>query len=342
MLPTYLLSLREGLEAALIIGIVLGALTKIRRSDLSPSVWMGAVSAAIVSVLVAILLTIFGLSLEEGAEQIFEGVTMLIAAGILTWMIFWMRKQARFLKSELEEGINKAVISNGKSAVFWLAFVSVVREIELALFITAAFFIGNTSDVSNNIAQTLAGTILGLGTAILLGYTLFATTVKLDLRRFFQVTGLLLILFAAGLVAHGVHEFNEVGWIPPIIEHVWDVNAVLNENSVAGQLMKTLFGYNGNPSLTEIIAYFGYLIVILSQWRREVTVPVKGTAGRKRGTISILSLCEKFKNLRKVHLYPPSKNSHLTHRHITETQTPHPHSPSGRRASRSTLDDNQW
>ncbi len=279
MLPTYLLSLREGLEAALIIGIVLGALTKIRRSDLSPAVWMGAVSAAIVSILAAILLTIFGLSLEEGAEQIFEGVTMLIAAGILTWMIFWMRKQARFLKSELEEGINKAVISNGKSAVFWLAFVSVVREgIELALFITAAFFVGNTSDVSNNIAQTLAGTILGLGTAILLGYTLFATTVKLDLRRFFQVTGLLLILFAAGLVAHGVHEFNEVGWIPPIIEHVWDVNAVLNENSVAGQLMKTLFGYNGNPSLTEIIAYFGYLIVILSQWRRETTVPVKGTA----------------------------------------------------------------
>ncbi|MFN8388582.1 MAG: iron uptake transporter permease EfeU [Anaerolineales bacterium] len=345
MLPTYLLSLREGLEAALIIGIVLGALTKIRRSDLSPAVWMGAVSAAIVSVLVAILLTIFGLSLEEGAEQIFEGVTMLIAAGILTWMIFWMRKQARFLKSELEEGINKAVISNGKSAVFWLAFVSVVREgIELALFITAAFFIGNTSDVSNNIAQTLAGTILGLGTAILLGYTLFATTVKLDLRRFFQVTGLLLILFAAGLVAHGVHEFNEVGWIPPIIEHVWDVNAVLNENSVAGQLMKTLFGYNGNPSLTEIIAYFGYLIVILSQWRREVTVPVKGRLSRKRGQFLILkNLCEKFKNLRKVHLYPPSKNSHLTHRHITREHRRHIRIPQAvERASRSTLDDNQW
>lgn len=279
MLPTYLLSLREGLEAALIIGIVLGALTKIRRSDLSPAVWMGTASAVIVCILAAILLTTFGMSLEERAEQIFEGTTMLIAAGILTWMIFWMRKQARFLKSELEEGVNKAVVSNGKRAVFWLAFVAVVREgIELSLFITAAFFVGDTSQVTNNIAQTLAGTILGLGTAILLGYTLFATTVRLDLRRFFQVTGLLLILFAAGLVAHGVHEFNEVGWIPPVVEHIWDVNALLDENSVAGQLMKTLFGYNGNPSLTEMIAYFGYLIVILSLWRREATVPSKVTA----------------------------------------------------------------
>lgn len=279
MLPTYLLSLREGLEAALIIGIVLGALTKIRRSDLSPTVWMGTASAVIVCILAAILLTSFGMSLEERAEQIFEGVTMLIAAGILTWMIFWMRKQARFLKSELEEGVNKAVVSNGKRAVFWLAFVAVVREgIELSLFITAAFFVGDTSQVTNNVAQTLAGTILGLGTAILLGYTLFATTVRLDLRRFFQVTGLLLILFAAGLVAHGVHEFNEVGWIPPVVEHIWDVNALLDENSVAGQLMKTLFGYNGNPSLTEMIAYFGYLIVILSLWRREATVPSKVTA----------------------------------------------------------------
>lgn len=279
MLPTYLLSLREGLEAALIIGIVLGALTKIRRRDLSPAVWFGALSAVVVSILTAVLLTSFGMSLEEEAEQVFEGITMLLAAGILTWMIFWMSKQARFLKSELEAGINQAATTTGKRAVFSLAFFAVVREgIELALFITAAFFIGNTNEVSNNITQTLAGTILGLGTAILLGYTIFATTVRLDLRRFFQVTGLLLILFAAGLVAHGVHEFNEVGWIPPVIEHIWDVNAILDENSVAGLLMKTLFGYNGNPSLTEMIAYFGYLTVILSLWRREQTVPAKVTA----------------------------------------------------------------
>lgn len=278
MLPTFLLSLREGLEAALIIGIVLGTVNKIHRKDLAPSVWLGALSAIVVSILTAVILTTFGMSLEEEAEMIFEGITMLIAAGILTWMIFWMSKQARFLKNELEDGVSKAAASAGKRAVFMLAFMAVVREgVELAIFITAAFFAGDPSQVMNNTIQTLAGTILGLGTAALLGYTIFATTVRLDLRKFFQVTGILLILFAAGLVAHGVHEFNEVGWIPSIIEHVYDMNMILDENSVAGQLLKTLFGYNGNPSLTEIISYFAYIIVVSIFWRRENTVTTKTT-----------------------------------------------------------------
>ena len=281
MLPTYLLSLREGLEAALIIGIVLGAVSKIRRKDLAPAVWLGTLSAVIVSILTAIMLTSFGMSLEEKAEQIFEGVTMLLAAGILTWMIFWMSKQARFLKTELEDGVNKAA-SSGKRAVFWLAFMAVVREgVELAIFITAAFFAGGQEQVTTNLIQTLAGTILGLGTAVLLGYTIFASTLRLDLHRFFQVTGVLLILFAAGLVAHGIHEFNEVGWIPGVVEHVWDVNMILDENSVAGQLLKTLFGYNGNPSLTEMITYFVYIAVVTVFWRRDNTVPTKATAGSR-------------------------------------------------------------
>jgi high-affinity iron transporter len=280
MLPTYLLSLREGLEAALIIGIVLGAISKIRRTDLAPAVWYGTLSAVVISILTAFILTSFGMSLEGSAEQIFEGITMLIAAGILTWMIFWMGKQARFLKSELEDGVNKAAASTGKRAVFMLAFLAVVREgIELAIFVTAAFFAGNQEAASTTLVQILAGTILGLSTAVLLGYTIFATTVRLDLRRFFQVTGILLILFAAGLVAHGIHEFNEVGWIPGVIEHVWDVNMILDENSVAGQLMKTLFGYNGNPSLTEMIGYFAYIIVVSIFWRRDNKVTVKPTAG---------------------------------------------------------------
>lgn len=283
MLPTYLLSLREGLEAALIIGIVLGAVSKIRRKDLAPAVWFGTLSAIVVSILTAILLTSFGMSLEERAEQIFEGVTMLIAAGILTWMIFWMGKQARFLKSELEDGVNKAAASTGKRAVFWLAFMAVVREgVELAIFITAAFFASNQGETSTNLIQILAGTILGLGTAVLLGYTIFATALRLDLRRFFQVTGILLILFAAGLVAHGVHEFNEVGWIPGVVEHVWDVNMILDENSIAGQLLKTLFGYNGNPSLTEMIAYFVYIAVVTVFWRRDNRVTVVKAAAESR------------------------------------------------------------
>jgi high-affinity iron transporter len=189
-----------------------------------------------------------------------------------------MSRQARFLKSELEAGVNKAAASTGKRAMFWLAFVAVVREgVELAFFITAAFFAGDQSQVTSNMIQTLAGTILGLGTAALLGWTLFATTVRLDLRRFFQVTGILLILFAAGLVAHGIHEFNEVGWIPAVIDPSWDVNTNREETSLAGQLLTTLFGYNGNPSLTEMIAYFAYLIVVSIFWRREYVAPAKAT-----------------------------------------------------------------
>ncbi len=263
MLPSYLLSLREGLEAALIIGIVLGALRKIRRTDLTPSLWYGTISATVVSFLAAILLTFLGLSLTGSAEKIYEGITMFLAAGILTWMIFWMGKQARNMKSELENGVNKAAASTGKASIFWLAFIAVVREgIELAIFLTAAFFAGNNENLGTNTIQSLAGVVLGLGTAILLGWSLFATAVRLDLRRFFQVTGFLLILFAAGLVAHGIHEFNEINWIPSIVEHVWDVNAFVNEDSVFGQLLKTLFGYNGNPSLTEMIGYFIYILVV--------------------------------------------------------------------------------
>ena len=282
MLPTYLLSLREGLEAALIIGIVLGALQKIRRTDLASTVWLGTFLAVVISILTAFLLTTLGLSLEGKAEEIYEGITMLVAAGLLTWMIFWMSRQARTLKAELEAGVNKAAA--GKTSLFWLAFIAVVREgVELALFITAAFFAGSSEDLGVNTIQTLTGVVLGLGTSILLGWSLFASTVRLDLRRFFQVTGFILILFAAGLVAHGIHEFNEVGWIPPIIEHVWDVNAILDEKSIAGELLKALFGYNGNPSLTEMQAYAAYFLAVLFGLRagRKVPAPATGTGSEK-------------------------------------------------------------
>lgn len=279
MLPSYLLSLREGIEVALIIGIVLGALRKIQRNELIPALWFGTLSAVGVSILTAVLLTSFGMSLEDRAEKIFEGSTMLIAAGVLTWMIFWMRKQARFLKGELEAGVNQAAASAGKRSMFWLAFFAVVREgIETALIITAAFFAGDPGQASTNAIQTLSGTALGLGTAFVLGWLLFKAAIRLDLRRFFQVTSILLILFAAGLIAHGIHEFNEVGWIPTVIEHVWDTNPILDETSLVGQLLRTLFGYNGNPSLTEMISYLVYLIVVSIFWRREDTVPAKATA----------------------------------------------------------------
>lgn len=272
MLPSYLLSLREGIEAALIVGIVLGALRQIRRTELAPAVWLGVSSAAIISLLTAILLSSFGLSLEGTAEPIFEGITMLLAAVLLTWMIFWMSRAGRTLKSELEADVHRAASASGKRALFLVAFLAVLREgIELALFLTASVF-------ASDATQTIFGAFLGLGTAILLGWSLFATTVRLDLRRFFQVTGLLLILFAAGLVAHGVHEFNEVGWIPGIIEHVWDINPLLNEKSLGGQMLTALFGYNGNPSLTEVFAYIAYLATVF--------FAVRGGQSKAKGVVT--------------------------------------------------------
>ncbi|MGD2156405.1 MAG: FTR1 family protein [Anaerolineales bacterium] len=268
MLPSLLLALREGLEAALIIGIVLGALQKIQRSDLKATVWRGVGSAALLSVLTAIALNLVGASLEGTAEEIYEGITMLLAAGVLTWMVFWMQRQAQTIKSELEGDVRRAILQNGGWALFSLAFLAVLREgVELALFLTA-------TTLTSTAQQTLIGALLGLAIAMVLGWLLFASTVKLNLRRFFQVTSALLLLFAAGLVAHGVHEFNEVGWIPPIIEHVWNINPILDENSTIGMLLKALFGYNGNPSLSEVIAYVVYAAaIIITLVRSSTSIP---------------------------------------------------------------------
>jgi len=256
MLPSFLLALREGLEAALIIGITLSVLNKINRQDLKPSVWRGAAFAAGLSVVAALVLNWMGAGFEGRAEEIFEGVAMLLAAGLLTWMIFWMQNRAKNLRQEIEADTRMAAAQGGHRAMFFLAFFAVGREgIELALFLLAA-------SVATSANQTLLGAILGLVVSGFLGWLLFATTRKLNVKAFFQVSSVLLILFAAGLVAHGVHEFNEAGLIPPVIEHVWDVNHMLDEKSTVGELLKALFGYNGNPSLTEVIAYIGYFAII--------------------------------------------------------------------------------
>lgn len=256
MFSSFVLSLREGLEAALIIGIVLGALGKMKRPDLKPIVWRGVVSAVAVSLAAAWALHLMGAKFEGKAEEVFEGFAMLAAAGILTWMIFWMLRHARTLKLELETSVQQATMQTGQKALFFLAFLAVAREgFELAIFLVAA-------RVTSDARQTVIGAVLGLGASVLLGWILFATTGRLSLRSFFQVTNVLLILFAAGLVAHGVHEFNEAGWIPPIIEHVWDINFILDENSTLGVFLKALLGYNGNPSLTEVAAYLAYYAVL--------------------------------------------------------------------------------
>ncbi len=274
MFPSFLLSLREGLEAALILGIVFGALEKLRSSNLKTVVWAGAISAGVTSLVIALILQAVGASLEGRSEEIFEGFAMLLAAGVLTWMIFWMQRQTKNIQSELTADIHRAIQQPGSKALFSLAFLAILREgIELSLFLTAAA-------ATSNAQHTLIGGISGLITAAVLGWALYSTTIRLNLQRFFQVTSILLIFFAAGLVAHGVHEFNEVGWIPAIIEPVWNLNSLLDENSTLGSMLKALFGYNGNPSLTEVAAYVLYFGLVLSglRVRRNLDLPIPGEA----------------------------------------------------------------
>ena len=257
MLASFLLSLREGLEAALIIGIVLGVLLKLKRTDLNAVVWRGVGLAALLSLLAAIALNLLGMEFEGKGEEIFEGVAMLLAAGVLTWMILWMKNHGGTLKSEIEEQTNQAALGKGQKALFALAFLAVFREgIELALFLLAA-------RLTSSPLQTISGALLGLISAGILGWILFTSTMKLSLRNFFGATNILLVIFAAGLVGLGVHEFNEAGVIPAVIEHVWDFNGILSDKSEVGLLLKALVGYNGNPSLTEVGAYISYLAVLV-------------------------------------------------------------------------------
>jgi high-affinity iron transporter len=261
MLASFLLSLREGLEAALIIGIVLAALRKTNRPGLISVVWRGVAAATVASLIAGFVLTWLGAGFEGRAEEIFEGIAMLAAAVLLTWMIFWMRRQAANQKKNLESEISLAAQKGNNLALFWLPFLAVGREgLELVLFLSAV-------KLTSGGMQTLLGALLGLSTAALLGWILFTSSKRLRLEHFFLVTNFLLIFFAAGLVAHGVHEFNEAGIIPPIIEHIWDINPILNEKQPVGQMLTALFGYNANPSLSESLAYLAYFLGVGVLWK---------------------------------------------------------------------------
>jgi high-affinity iron transporter len=261
MFPGFVLSLREGLEAALVIGIVLGAVRKMNRPDLRSAVWSGVVIAAAAALLAAIGLNLIGAEFKGTSEQIFEGAMMFLAAGLLTWMIFWMRRQSGAMKRELESGVQQAALG-GKRGLFALAFFAVGRELlELALFLVAARM---TSDV----VQTSLGAAFGLAGAAVLGYALFAGSRRMDIKTFFLVTNMLLIIFAAGLVAAGVSEFNEAGLIPAVVSPLWNTGGLLSDAAGLGAVLKALFGYQAAPSLTAVAAYLAYFAIIVSALRR--------------------------------------------------------------------------
>ncbi len=195
-----------------------------------------------------------------------------LAVAVLTWVVVWMQGQRAAAGAEAEVG--KAATTGQRGAVFLAAFVAVGREgLETGLFVSAAAFASETG-------PTLLGTALGLLTAGILGAGLYLATLRLDLRPFFAVTSLLLILFAAGLLGHAVHEFNELGWIPSGPQPLWDSSRFLMPGTPLGETAAVLFGYDSTPSLTQVIAYAGYLagmlLLLITRMRRQL--PERGTA----------------------------------------------------------------
>lgn len=261
MLSALLITLREGLEAALIVGIVLGYLQRIGRRERMPSAWAGVAVAIALSAMLAIAMRVIGAELEEPFEQIFEGTTMLLAVGVLTWMVFWMRYQARFLKSDLERQVQTAVTQGQNWGLFALAFLAVFREgVETALFLAANAFAADAG-------ATLVGAVLGLVIASVAGVLIYAYSVRLDIKLFFDITSFLLMVFAAGLLAYGVHEFQEIGWLQILTGTAFDIKWLLDDKSPLGSILRGLVGYNDNPSMLEVVSYIAYWVVVVQAIR---------------------------------------------------------------------------
>lgn len=257
MIASLLITFREGVEASLIVGILLGFLKKTDQMRHAKYVWAGVIAAVLFSIAVAVGILAVGAELEGRAEEIFEGTMLFIAVALVTGMIFWMRYQSRSLKSSLESEMSAAVQKGHPRALFATAFFAVAREgVETALFISAIAFTNKGSD-------TLLGSIIGLSVAALVGYLVFASAIRLNLRTFFNVTSIILLVIAAGLFGRAIHEFIEAGILPAIYEGIYDINFILSGDSTIGQVMKALVGYNPSPDLLDSLGYIAYLAVAL-------------------------------------------------------------------------------
>ncbi len=251
MFESFLIVFRESLEAALIVGIVMAFLKKNGKQALYPLVLTSIGAAIGASLFGAFLFSLIAGGFTGSNEAIFEGITMILASGFLTYMIVWLYQQKN-AKKALEAKLMQHTDTVHKAGLFFLVFFAILREgIETVLFMNAIAF--NTGQVA------LWGGFLGLFAALVIGYLLFVVEIRLPIKKFFQFSGIMLIFFAAGLLAHGVHELQEAGIVPIIVEHLYDINHIFNEKSTAGEFAKGIFGYNGNPSLIEIAVYLAYL-----------------------------------------------------------------------------------
>ena len=264
----FLITLREGIEAALIISILLAYLRQVGESGQARLVWIGSAAAIVVSLAAGAVLYAIGAEFEGTAEQVFEGLVTLFAVAVLTWMIFWMRRQGGRVKSELQQRVDAALMGGGL-ALGSLAFVAVLREgIETALFLYGA-----EQAAGQGLLPTVLGGLLGLSVAAVLGYLLYRGGLRLNLRAFFRVTGVLIIIVAAGLFAFSVHELQEAGWLPFLTQPAFDISHQLSDESGVGAMLRALIGYNDDPSVLEVIAWASYLLVAGFLFLRRTSTP---------------------------------------------------------------------
>jgi len=257
LLANYLIGLREGLEAALVVSILVAYLVKTGHRDRLPAIWLGVGSATALSLAFGALLSFTSQHMSFQAQEAFGGVMSILAVGLVTWMIFWMKRTARFLKRELEGKLADA-LTVGRAALVTIAFVSVAREgIETSLFIwSAAQASAGTSP--------LAGATLGLLTAVTLGYLVYRSAVHINLATFFRYTGIGLVVVAAGVLAYGFHDLQEARWIGGLTSTVFDISSQVPLSSWYGTLLKGAFNFNPAPTYVELGVWTTYLAVTMT------------------------------------------------------------------------------
>lgn len=284
-----LTGLREGVEAALIVSIILAYLAKTGNQRHFGRIWAGSGAAIGLSIAVGILLFVTIRGLEEPAEQIFEGIATLLAASVVTWMLFWMRRTAANIKGELQAGVDRALTEGGIWGLSILAFTAVIREgLETSLFLLGQVTAASEADAGA--ASTLIGAVIGIAIAVALGFGFYHGARVINLQTFFRLTGIALIFIAAGLVGYAVHELIEAGWITIGTARAFDISAVLPHSGdlaergpilIVGQLLRALFGYSSTPEWATLVAWLAYIAIVLPLYLRPLKparpAPVAGS-----------------------------------------------------------------
>ncbi len=260
--------LREGVEAALIVGIILAYLAKTGNRQHFGKIWTGTAAALALSLAVGVILFVTIGGFDEPYEQLFEASAMFLAAGVLTWMLFWMRRQARMVRGELQAAVDRVLSAGSAWGLGVLAFTAVIREgVETSLFL-----VGQVTAAAGSGLDVLAGALVGLAMAVAIGWLIYAGARRINYGTFFRLTGLALIFIAAGLLSHGVHELIDVGWISIATQSAFDISAILPHDAGVGLFLRALLGYTSAPELITLIVYLAYLGPVLWLYLRPVPV----------------------------------------------------------------------